>query len=192
MEGTRVGRQGFGLGNRRFWRLAVLAATGTVGVSSQAEAAIYYWQDSSPAANEPAPAPRKSAALRTKNGRPGDKKSAIAEKESKPQGPLIISIDTKGRNLIEENKAVFNEKKKPILERILTSPAAEDVWRIQKDLLAIGGEAARQARTVAGAFYSCLRSMQSKRASRNASRRYCSNTCASRSTVAAYRARRKA
>src|SRR3712207_9423545 len=27
--------------------------------------------------------------------------------------------------------------------------------------------------------------------SRNASRRYCSNTCASRSTVAAYRARRK-
>jgi L(+)-tartrate dehydratase beta subunit len=33
-------------------------------------------------------------------------------------GPLIISIDTKVRNLIEENKAVFNEKKKPILERI--------------------------------------------------------------------------
>ena len=33
-------------------------------------------------------------------------------------GPLIISIDTKGRNLIEENKKVFNQKKKPILERI--------------------------------------------------------------------------
>ncbi len=33
-------------------------------------------------------------------------------------GPLIISIDTKGRNLIDENKARFNEKKKPILERI--------------------------------------------------------------------------
>ena len=33
-------------------------------------------------------------------------------------GPLIISIDTKGNNLIEKNKAVFNEKKKPILERI--------------------------------------------------------------------------
>jgi L(+)-tartrate dehydratase beta subunit len=33
-------------------------------------------------------------------------------------GPLIISIDTKGRNLIDENKAVFNAKKKPILERI--------------------------------------------------------------------------
>jgi L(+)-tartrate dehydratase beta subunit len=33
-------------------------------------------------------------------------------------GPLIISIDTKGRNLIEENKAVFNQKKKPLLERV--------------------------------------------------------------------------
>lgn len=33
-------------------------------------------------------------------------------------GPLIISIDTKGRNLIDENKARFAEKKKPILARI--------------------------------------------------------------------------
>ena len=33
-------------------------------------------------------------------------------------GPLIISIDTRGNNLIEQNKKVFNEKKKPILERI--------------------------------------------------------------------------
>ncbi|SAK84046.1 fumarase [Caballeronia pedi] len=33
-------------------------------------------------------------------------------------GPLIISIDTKGNNLIQDNKAVFNEKKKPILDRI--------------------------------------------------------------------------
>jgi L(+)-tartrate dehydratase beta subunit len=33
-------------------------------------------------------------------------------------GPLIISIDTKGNNLIQQNKAGFQEKKKPILERI--------------------------------------------------------------------------
>jgi L(+)-tartrate dehydratase beta subunit len=33
-------------------------------------------------------------------------------------GPLIISIDTKGNNLIQQNKTVFNEKKKPILDRI--------------------------------------------------------------------------
>jgi hypothetical protein len=56
------------------------------------------------------------------------------------------------------------------LQRILSTPTPEDVWQIQKDLLAIGGEAARQAREVAGEFYSCLRNMQSKRASRSASR----------------------
>ena len=33
-------------------------------------------------------------------------------------GPLIISIDTHGNNLISQNKAVFNERKKPILEKI--------------------------------------------------------------------------
>jgi L(+)-tartrate dehydratase beta subunit len=33
-------------------------------------------------------------------------------------GPLIISIDTKGNNLIEQNKAVFNEKKKPVIDKI--------------------------------------------------------------------------
>jgi L(+)-tartrate dehydratase beta subunit len=33
-------------------------------------------------------------------------------------GPLIISIDTQGNNLIQQNKAVFNERKKPILDRI--------------------------------------------------------------------------
>lgn len=33
-------------------------------------------------------------------------------------GPLIISIDTRGNNLIQQNKAGFQEKKKPILERI--------------------------------------------------------------------------
>jgi L(+)-tartrate dehydratase beta subunit len=33
-------------------------------------------------------------------------------------GPLIISIDTKGNNLISQNKESFKDKKKPILERI--------------------------------------------------------------------------
>ena len=33
-------------------------------------------------------------------------------------GPLIISIDTQGNNLIEKNKAEFNAKKAPIVQRI--------------------------------------------------------------------------
>ncbi|ADU72559.1 L(+)-tartrate dehydratase subunit beta [Pantoea sp. At-9b] len=33
-------------------------------------------------------------------------------------GPLIISIDTEGNNLIEGNKQVYNERKLPIIEEI--------------------------------------------------------------------------
>jgi len=33
-------------------------------------------------------------------------------------GTLIISIDTKGNNLIEQDKARFNERKKPVLDKI--------------------------------------------------------------------------
>ncbi|MGB0203712.1 MAG: L(+)-tartrate dehydratase subunit beta [Neptuniibacter sp.] len=33
-------------------------------------------------------------------------------------GPLIISIDTKGNNVFEQKKAIYNERKKPLLEKI--------------------------------------------------------------------------
>ncbi len=38
----------------------------------------------------------------------------------KELGPLIISIDTKGNNLIEKNKAEFNSKKAAIVDKINT------------------------------------------------------------------------
>src|SRR3569832_850751 len=91
MEGTRVSRRGLGLGCGRLWQLAIFAATGTLGVTSQTEAAVFYWQDSPPAAAEPAPEP-KQPVRRAKPQRHGEKKSAVVEKESKPQGPLLISI----------------------------------------------------------------------------------------------------
>ncbi len=73
----------------RFWRAAVLATMGTVGVTAQAEAAVYYWQDSDPGLSRPAPvAPQRRQKARHR----ADKKPDIAEKEAKPQGPLIISI----------------------------------------------------------------------------------------------------
>jgi len=33
-------------------------------------------------------------------------------------GPLIISIDTKGNNLFEQNRARFNERKGAVIEKI--------------------------------------------------------------------------
>lgn len=56
------------------------------------------------------------------------------------------------------------------LERMFTAPAAEDLWVLQKTLLLVGGDDAARARAVAKAFHSCLRTLESKSASRQASR----------------------
>ena len=34
-------------------------------------------------------------------------------------GPLIVSIDTHGGNLFEQNKKRFNERKAPIVEEVI-------------------------------------------------------------------------
>lgn len=71
--------------------MAILAAAGTIGATSHADAALNYWQDSEPAISRPAPSaqPRKQRARKPSNG-----KAVAAEKEvgAKPQGPLIIAI----------------------------------------------------------------------------------------------------
>ena len=36
-------------------------------------------------------------------------------------GPLIVSIDTQGRNMFEENKIIFNEKKDKVLADIVNN-----------------------------------------------------------------------
>jgi hypothetical protein len=66
-------------------------AAGTIGATSSADAALYYWQDSEPGLTRPAPRaqPRKQRARK-----PATSKMQAAEKETgaKPQGPLIIAI----------------------------------------------------------------------------------------------------
>jgi hypothetical protein len=59
---------------------------------------------------------------------------------------------------------------RPALERILANPTPDDLWQFQKALLAVGGTEAARARVVAHAFQSCLRTLESKSASRSASR----------------------
>ena len=56
------------------------------------------------------------------------------------------------------------------LARILANPIPDDLWQFQKALLAVGGPEAARARGVARAFQSCLRTLESKSASRTASR----------------------
>jgi lipoprotein-anchoring transpeptidase ErfK/SrfK len=74
---------------QRFLRVAVFTVAGTIGVASQAEAAIYYWQGSDPFWSRPGSTSQRHQKTRHQ----ADKKLEIAERASaKPQGPLIIAI----------------------------------------------------------------------------------------------------
>jgi hypothetical protein len=55
-------------------------------------------------------------------------------------------------------------------EQILANPTPDELWEFQKVLLVVDGPEAARARDVARAFHACLRTLESKSASRTASR----------------------
>ena len=82
---------GTGVANRRFWQMAILTAAATIGATSNADAALYYWQDSEPGFYRPAP-PAQPRRQRTRRHPTGKTEAAERETGAKPQGPLIIAI----------------------------------------------------------------------------------------------------
>ena len=68
--------------------------------------------------------------------------------------------------------AVAGTDARAALERILLDPTPDDLWALQKALLVVDGdaEAIARARATARAFHGCLRTLDSKSASRRASR----------------------
>lgn len=55
-------------------------------------------------------------------------------------------------------------------DQVMVEPTPADLWRLQQSLLILGTEDALRARAVARAFHGCLRNLESKSASRSASR----------------------
>jgi hypothetical protein len=55
-------------------------------------------------------------------------------------------------------------------QRVLAEPRPSDLWELKKELLALEDPRAARARGVARAFHACLRTLESKSASRSASR----------------------
>jgi lipoprotein-anchoring transpeptidase ErfK/SrfK len=95
--------------NERFWQIAILTAAGTIGAASQADAALYYWQDSDPGYYRPDPM---AQPRRQKVRRQSAKKEALPEKETgaKPQGPLIISVSIEKQKVrIYDSNGFFAE-----------------------------------------------------------------------------------
>jgi lipoprotein-anchoring transpeptidase ErfK/SrfK len=110
MEGMGVSGQEVGFVGGRLWQIAIVTATAALGIPSQSEAAIYYWQDAAPGAIQPA-AP-KAPVRHSKARRPGEKKSDVVEKNesAKPQGALIISISIAQQKLrIYDANGLFAE-----------------------------------------------------------------------------------
>jgi lipoprotein-anchoring transpeptidase ErfK/SrfK len=129
---TRVSGHEAAAATGRVWRVAVLAAAGAIGVTSHAEAALY-WPGSEPGLSQPDPAaqPRKPKARKH-----AAKKTETPEKEStKPQGPVIISISINQQRLrLYDANGLFAET--PISTGMKGHPTPMGVFSvIQKDRL---------------------------------------------------------
>ena len=88
----------------------ILIAAGAVAGASQAEAALYYWNDYDPGYYRPVQPlqPRRPKVRRNAV----DKKTKAAEKETgaKPQGPLIISISIDQQKIrVYDSNGLFAE-----------------------------------------------------------------------------------
>jgi lipoprotein-anchoring transpeptidase ErfK/SrfK len=93
---TGVGGYGAPGTSGNLWRIAVLTAAGAIGSASQAEAALYYWSDSDGGYSRPGPTVQQR---RPKTGKRQAKKIEAPEKESKPQGPLVVAISIDKQHL---------------------------------------------------------------------------------------------
>jgi lipoprotein-anchoring transpeptidase ErfK/SrfK len=104
---VRVREYSASVATRRLWRVAVLAAAGAIGASSQAEATLY-WSDFDSGFSQPSPTVTQR---RPKPRLRQAKKIAAPQKEAgKPQGPLIIAISIQKQNLkIYDAKGFFAE-----------------------------------------------------------------------------------
>ncbi|MCP4616419.1 MAG: L,D-transpeptidase family protein [Bradyrhizobium sp.] len=101
MSGNRVSKAGVAV---------ILTAAGAVAGASQAEAALYYWNDFDPGYYRPTQPlqPRRPKVRRNAI----DKKTQAAEKETgvKPQGPLVISISIDQQKIrVYDSNGLFAE-----------------------------------------------------------------------------------
>jgi lipoprotein-anchoring transpeptidase ErfK/SrfK len=93
-----------------FWQIAVLTAAGTLGAASQADAALFYYQDSDAGYSRPTPPAQLRRQRNTRKNSAGKSEAAEKETGAKPQGPLIIAVSIdKQRVRIYDSNGLFAE-----------------------------------------------------------------------------------
>jgi lipoprotein-anchoring transpeptidase ErfK/SrfK len=98
------------ISTERFWQIAILTAAGAIGAISNADAALYYWQDPDPGLSRPAPPVQPSRQRAQHRRSPGKPEAAQKETGAKPQGPLIIAVSIDNQKVrIFDDRGVFAE-----------------------------------------------------------------------------------
>jgi lipoprotein-anchoring transpeptidase ErfK/SrfK len=98
------------ISTERFWQIAILTAAGAIGAISNADAALYYWQDPDSGLSRPAPSVQPSRQRAQHRRSPGKPEAAQKETGAKPQGPLIIAVSIdKQKVRIFDDHGVFAE-----------------------------------------------------------------------------------
>src|SRR5271163_1765267 len=98
------------ISTERFWQIAILTAAGAIGAISNADAALYYWQDPDSGLSRPAPPVQPSRQRAQHRRSPGKPEAAQKETGAKPQGPLIIAVSIDNQKVrIFDDHGVFAE-----------------------------------------------------------------------------------
>ena len=93
-----------------FWQIAVLTAAGALGAASQADAALFYYQDSEPGFSRPTPSAQPRRQRNTRKNSAGKSEAAEKETGAKPKGPLIIAVSIdKQKVRIYDSNGLFAE-----------------------------------------------------------------------------------
>ena len=117
------------IATERFWQVAVLTAAGSIGFTSHADAAVYYWGDY-PDFGDYRPGPP-AQPRKQKTRRNSDPKKAVVEKETfaKPLGPLIIAISIEQQKVrVFDANGFFAES--PVSTGTKTHPTPMGVFSI--------------------------------------------------------------
>jgi lipoprotein-anchoring transpeptidase ErfK/SrfK len=92
-----------------FWQIAMLTAVGSLGVTTQADAALFYYQDSDSGYSRPSPSAQPKRQRNTRKNSAG-KEAAEKETGAKPQGPLIIAVSIdKQKVRVYDSNGLFAE-----------------------------------------------------------------------------------
>jgi len=93
-----------------FWQMALLTAAGTLGAASQADAALFYYQDSDSGYSRPTPSAQPRRQRNARKNSAGKHEAAEKETGAKPQGPLIIAISIdKQKVRVYDSNGLFAE-----------------------------------------------------------------------------------